>query len=152
MRKNRLFLLLPIALSLGGCFGGGPQYARHSPAPQPAATAGYQVPVSTPGAMAQQAQSYPKVASSSGPKPRGFFAVNLGRPFLRAPAAAPVATVPAAPAPVYVSAAPAPVAARAPTSAPAYTGSVAMVAAAPIISAPAPWPRSMPPAAMTQAR
>jgi polysaccharide export outer membrane protein len=119
MRKSRLFLVV-VALgpALGGCLNHGPQfapyqYAQPPQAPQsvPAASA-YQVPVSTPGYQTPAAQSYPQVAASTGPKPRGFFALNLGGPFVRAPATAPMApaATPVAPPPVYAApAAPPPV-------------------------------------------
>ena len=112
MRVSRLSLLLVAvlcALALGGCFRRGPQYAQYPyPPPLPAAApmaaapapvvyqapppaVAYQVPVPAPGYQAPAVQSYPAVAAAPGPTPRGFFALNLGGPFVRAPA--PRATV-----------------------------------------------------------
>jgi polysaccharide export outer membrane protein len=73
MRVSRLSLLLVAvaALTLAGCFGRGPQYAQYVPPPQ-AAAAG-------PAVYAVQ---------SPAPAPRGFFAFNLGGPYVRAPVAA----------------------------------------------------------------
>ena len=81
MRVSRLSLLfLAVAtLALGGCFGRGPQYAQYAPPPQ-AAASGPVVYAVQPPAPAYQ---------PPGPTPRGFFAFNLGGPYVRAPAAAP---------------------------------------------------------------
>jgi polysaccharide export outer membrane protein len=77
MRVSRLSLLLPAvaALMLGGCFGRGPQYAQYATPPQ-----------ATPPGPVVYAASPP---AYQGPTPRGFFAFNLGGPYVRAPAAAP---------------------------------------------------------------
>jgi polysaccharide export outer membrane protein len=117
MHRISILLLAVLALPLGGCFQRGPQYAQYQYAPppqavQPAASNAmaaapsppYQVPVATPGYyQAPVARSYPTVpsapAAQAGPTPRGFFAMNLGGPFVRAPASrAPVYAAPPAPA------------------------------------------------------
>jgi polysaccharide export outer membrane protein len=104
MRMRRLSPLLVAvlcALALGGCFQRGPQYAQYQYSPQPAAlapieapmvyqapppTVAYQVPVPAPAYRAPAVQSYPVVVAAAAPTPRGFFALNLGGPFVRAPA------------------------------------------------------------------
>lgn len=113
MRMSRLSILLlaVLALALGGCFKRGPQYVQYQYAPAPQAPVAasapgypapvvyaaqpaaqpYQVPVPTPGYQAPAAQNYPAVAAAPGPAPRGFFAMNLGGPFARAPAYRPQA-------------------------------------------------------------
>ena len=103
MRVSHLSLLLVAvlcALALGGCLRRGPQYAQVQYPPPPAAAApiaaqapvvypaqppavAYQVPA--PAYQAPVVQSYPAVAAAPGPAPRGFFALNLGGPFVRAP-------------------------------------------------------------------
>jgi polysaccharide biosynthesis/export protein len=149
MRESRLFLLLLVALgpALGGCLNRGPQYAPYQYAQPPqaaqsvSAASAYQVPVSTPGYQTPAAQSYPQVTASTGPKPRGFFAINLGGPFVRAPAAAPIVATtpatPAAPAPVYAAPAAAPQVYAAPAAPPpVYSAAPSSAYAAPAMPPP----------------
>ena len=107
MSRVSLVLVATAAVALGGCFSRGPQSVQY-----------------------QQVQP-PAAASSPGLAPRGFFAVNPGGPFARAPAQAyrAPAPVPAftvsipvpAPAPAMVYTAPAPAVYAAPPSAPCTT-------------------------------
>jgi polysaccharide export outer membrane protein len=122
--------MIVAALAAGGCSKLGLSSARYAPAPQAVASASaYQVPVTTPAYQAPPAQTYPTV--SSGLQPRGFFAVNLGGPYVRPPAqAAP------APAPVY--------AAVATAAAPPPSPPIVIPVAAPV-SAPAAQPAFVPP-------
>jgi polysaccharide export outer membrane protein len=99
-----LLLSIITALALGGCSKLGLQSLPYAPAQQTAAyPPAYQVPVAAAGYQAPPVQSYPQV--SAGPTPRGFFAVNLGGPYVRPPAATPAPAIVAAPPPAVTPAA-----------------------------------------------